>query len=323
MEEKLHDLFLNIYGVAVEASTRNESHLARWILFALVSALDRYPKLFDKRKRHILLKIALMFQELGHRWDCEHVLLRIAGMYKIAPFPSQEDPFHLLTNSFPTSSMSISRVHVDRWNETVGGDHVDSNLNVPPLHAAVQHRNPMILFLLSDPNGSGSMPPAPSLTTSSNVGQVRANIDERDLNSRTALFTAVANGDEACCFVLLCHGANANIRDEHGHTALEVAVWGGYYEIAEGLINHNASVNPDITGCSSLPLHAAIESGSFKIIHLLLRSGAEVDRRRYTDNKHAIDIANDRGYHELAESMRWMTTGQNNPPFMIRDPSLG
>lgn len=328
IEEKLHDLFIKIYGIALEANARKESDLARWILFALVFALDQYPRLFDKRKRHILLKIALMFQELGHRWECEHVLLKIAAMYKMSAYPVNEDPFHLrlLANSFPTSSMSIRRVLADRWNETVGGNYVDSNLNVPPLHAAVQHRDPsIILALLSNPNDCSSSPLPPSLNTSSDIGQVIVNIDERDVNNRTALFVAVVNGDESCCFALLLQGADANTRDDHGHTALEVAARGGCVSIVKNLIDHNAHVNPDITLCSSSPLHAAIESDNFQldIIHHLLNSGAEVNRRRNTDNKRAIDLAVDRGYHELAESMCRMIPSLNNPPFLTQDSSIG
>lgn len=331
IEEKLHELSINIYDIAVEARDRNESHLARWILFDLVFALDQY-RLFDTRKRNILLKIARMFQELRHPWHYAHVLLKIAGMYRGPALPTQEGPFHLLAESshllaesFPTSSMSIRRVLVNRWNETVGGIHVDSNLNVPPLHAAVQHRNPsIILALLSNPNDCSSTPLAPPLTMPSRVGQVRADIDERDLNSRTALFAAVANGDEPCCSALLYHGADANIRDDHGHTALEVAVRRGYLNIVDLLIYYKALVNPDITGCSSLPLHAAIESSDLssnlqlRIIHRLLESGAEAYLRRHADNKHAIDLAVDRGEHELAESIRQRvpSLSQSHTPFM-------
>ena len=74
-------------------------------------------------------------------------------------------------------------------------------------------------------------------------------MEERDLNGRTALFAAVANGDESCCLALLMHEADANTRDEYGHTALEVAVRGGNLNIVKNLIHFNADVNPDITGC--------------------------------------------------------------------------
>lgn len=315
IEEKLHDLFINIFGIAVEAKSRNEFHVARWILFAVVFGLDQYPRLLDKRKRNILLKIALMFQELGHRWDCEHVLVKIAGMYHMSVLPFPEDLSHLLANSFPTSSMSIRQVLVDRWNETVGGNNVDSNLNVPPLHVALQYRNPSIIFaLLSNQNHCSS------LATSSDLSHVKVDIEERDSNSRTALLVAVASGDELASLALLFNGANANTRDDHGHTALEVAVRGGYLNLVKILIEHNALVDPDIIGCSSLPLHAAIESGNFQpeIVHHLLNCGAKVDFRRYTDNKHAIDLAVDRGYDELANSMRRRDFNLNHTPFMLQ-----
>ena len=91
------------------------------------------------------------------------------------------------------------------------------------------------------------------------------------------------------------------------------------------LTDYNALVNPDITRCSALPLHAAIESVDFQleIIRHLLESGAQVDLRRYADNKHAIDLAVDRGYHELAESMRQMIPNLDPTPFMIRDSPMG
>ena len=320
IEEKLHDLFINIYAIAVEANARNESHMVRWILLELVYALDQYPQLLDCRKKHILLKIARVFQGLGHQWIYEHILLKIAGMYKYSALPSQEDPYHMLANSFRASSISIRRVLVDRWNETVGGNCVDSNLNVPSLLAAVQHRSPNIIWALSvNPSDDSFSLLAPPLTTSPNVGQVRADIDERDLNGWTALYTAVANGDEPCCMALLLNGADANTRDDHGHTVLEVAVKGGYLNIVETLIKFNANVNPDFTGCSSLPLHAAIESGQFqhKIVDHLLQFGARVDLRRY-DNKHAIDIAADLGYHELADRMGRMMPSLNHT-FPVRD----
>lgn len=249
-----------------------------------------------------------MFQELGHHWNCEHVLLKIASVYKELRLSSPEDHFHRLATSFSISSKSTRHVLVDRWNETIGGNHIDSNLDVPPLHAAVQHgRSSVIVTLLSNPD------------------EYKVNIDERDLNGWTALFAAVANGDESCSLVLLVNGADADTRDGLGHTALEVAVRGGYLNIVRHLIAYGANLNPDVTRCSSLPLHAAIEGGNpqSEIINLLLESNAKVDLRRYTDGKHAIDLAVERGYYKLAESMSHMVANLDPTPFMLRDLPMG
>ena len=302
-------MFIDVQSIAVKANEINEPYLAGWINSSLVSALDRYPRLVDNRKRHYLLKIARICQELGHQWDYEHVLKKIASTYRGSDLPSL---FPLLTESLSTSSQSISCVLRECWKGTLGGDDTDLNLNLPPLHAAVQHRQPRIIKeIFLNPN------------------RARVNIEERDLNGWTALFAAVANGDEACCRALLENDADANTRDKCGRTALEVAVSRGSLNIVECLIEYNAVVNPDNTGCSSLPLHVAIESVDFNlgILSHLLNSGAGVYLRRYagrhTDGKHAIDLADERGHHQLAENMRQMVPIPGPTPFLLQDFPMG
>ena len=305
LEERLHELFLDVHRIAVEASDINEPFLAGWLHSSLVSALDRYPRLVDNRKRYCLLKIAVFFQDKGHQSDCEHVLEKIAGVYEGSDLP---DLFPQWAESLSISSQSISCVLRDCWNDTVGGVDIDPNLKLPPLHAAVQHREPRIIeAMFSSPN------------------RARVNIEERDLNGWTALFAAVANGDESCCRALLEHGADVNTRDKCGRTALEVAVSRGSLNIVEYLIEHHAAVNPDNLGCSSLPLHVAIESMPFNygIIYRLLNSGADVYLRRfagrYTDGKHAIELADSRGQPELAQRMREMVAIPDPTNFLLQD----
>ena len=215
------------------------------------------------------MKIAVIFQELGYQWEYEHVLKKIAGLSRGPDLPSL---FPRLTESFSTSSQSISCVLRDFWNKTIGGDDIDPNLKLPPLHAAVQHRQPRIIrAIFSDPNGA------------------RVNIEERDLNGWTALFAAVAVGDESCCRALLENDADVNTQDKCGRTALEVAVRRGSLSIVKCLTEYNVDVNPNNIGCSSLPLHAAIQNQDYDITDLLLNSGADVSLPRfagkYTDGK--------------------------------------
>ena len=308
IEDRLHYLFLDIHRIAVGANDINEPYLAGWIHSSLVSSLDRYPRLVDNRKRHCLLKIAVIFQELGHQWDYEHVLKKIAGTYESSDLPSL---FPRLAESLSTSSQSIRCVLRDCWNETVGGD-VDPNLNLPSLHTAVQHRQPRIIRAIC-----------------LNPNRARVNIEERDLNGWTALFAAVANGDESCCRALLENHADVNTRDKCGRTALEVAVSRGSLNIVKCLIDYNVDVNPNNADCSSLPLHAAIENRDFSydITELLLKSGAEVSLRRYagryTDGKHAIDLANGLGYHQLAELMQPMVSIPDTTPFLLQGFPMG
>ena len=217
-----------------------------------------------------------------------------------------------MAESLSTSSQSINCVLRDCWNETVGGDDIDPNLNLPPLHAAVQQHQPRIIkAILSNPN------------------RARVNTEERDLNGWTAPFAAVANEYGPCCCALLENGADANTRDKYGCTPLEVAVGRRSLNTVKCLIEYNAAVNPDNIGCSSLPLHVAIEDVDFdyEIISHLLKSGAQVFLRRYagrhTDGKHAIRLANDRGYYELVEQMQQMVPIPDLTPFLVQDFPMG
>ena len=309
IEDKLHNLVLAIHRIAMKVDEINEPYLAGWIHTLLVSSLDRYPRLVDNRKRHCLQKIAVMFQGIGHQWEYEHVLEMIASAYTGSDLPYL---FPWLAESLSSSSQFISCLLRDYWNETVGGGDIDPNLNLPPLHAAVQIRQPMVIrALFSGPN------------------RVRVNIEERDLNGWTALFAAVANGDESCCRALLENDADVNTRDNCGRTALEVAVSRGSLNIVKCLIEHNAVVNPNNIGCSSLPLHVAIESKDFNlgIISHLLNSGADVYLPRYagrhTDGKHAIELADDRGQPQLAQNMRDMVPNPDPTSFLLQNYPMG
>ncbi|KAM0795911.1 hypothetical protein BDR22DRAFT_893753 [Usnea florida] len=331
--QALHSLFIYIYKICVELDGRGQCDRVRWILFAIVSALYKYPGLVDGRKGHVLLRIALTFQRLGHRWESEHILVKLAGMYGVSALAPHDDPCYLLAGSFPDSSELIKTSLANLWQETVGGDPFDLNLRVPPLHRAVQERNPgIVMAILSDANGLNTHPPAirqqSPEDTASRIGPSIPNIvapsaastEERDLRNRTALFLAVTNGDEGCCHALLCRNADVNTRDAHGHTALEMAARGGYLNIAKQLTDSNAHVNPDMGCCSSSPLQAAIESDNFNLdlVSHLLNLGAFVWLSRY-DNKSAIDLADERGHTQLAANMRqkMISDTQHQYPFVV------
>ena len=258
-------------------------------------------------------------------------------MYESSALDPHDDPCYLLAGSFPDSSELIRSTLAKLWQETIGGDHLDLNLSVPPLHRAVQNGNPgIIMAILSDPSGVSSHPFTASqqslqdttipITPSASdmVAPVGSNTEERDFRNRTALFLAVANGDEPCCYALVRHSADVNTRDVHGHTALEVAARGGHLNIVRLLTESNAEVNPHMGCCSSSPLQAAIESDKFNLdlVSHLLNLGAWVELHRY-DNKSAIDLADERGLTQLAANMRQMISDSlHQHPFMIGGPDF-
>ena len=112
IDQELHRLFIYISRIGVEADRRGQYDQARWILFALYFALDKYPGLVDWRKGHVLLKIALILQRLGHRWESEQILVKVASMYGFSPLVP--NPCYLLACSFADSS----EVHLQKFGRT-------------------------------------------------------------------------------------------------------------------------------------------------------------------------------------------------------------
>ena len=315
IEHKLHLLFIGIYKLSVQAYEQGQYDQARWVLYALLFALDRYPVLCDDRRRGALLKMANMLQDLGHQWECEHILEIMTSMHTASVLPQGEDPCFLLAESLPRTSTIIGRVLIGLWEDTVGDGDAPRHLLVPALQRATHIRNAGVASaILVHQNGVDSTPvmfDQQRLRVSAYLGipdfiPASQGIDDRDLCQRTALFLAAANGFDQCCSALILGLADPNSRDHHGHTVLEIAARRGHLEVVKELIGVGADLNPQLTCCSSSPLQAAIESEKLnkELVQYLLDHGASVIIARPCDNRTAIDIAVLRGHPDLAEGMR-------------------
>lgn len=138
--------FLNIYWIAMEANAISGPHLIRWVLFALVFALDQYLDYWKSEMTHFV-EDSTYVSGAGSSVGFEHTPLKTARMYHLLATSFCFILFIIFISFFffffyfyfflSNSSGSIKRVLEDRWNDTVGGNHIDPNLNMPPLHAAV------------------------------------------------------------------------------------------------------------------------------------------------------------------------------------------
>lgn len=94
----------------------------------------------------------------------------------------------------------------------------------------------------------------------------------------TALMHAAWNGDVEIVNLLLNAGADANVLDKFGRTALGFAPYGKFYplekseEVVKLLLDAGAKVNRD-----ARPLTNAALVGSKKIVEMLLNSGANIN----------------------------------------------
>jgi ankyrin repeat protein len=89
----------------------------------------------------------------------------------------------------------------------------------------------------------------------------------------TALMMASGYGSPELVRLLLAKGGNPKLKAVKGDTALEQAVFEGYCDVVELLINGGADVNNNINGYLS-PLCYAVRCKDYPMVCLLLKAGA-------------------------------------------------
>ena len=325
VNERLHLLFVEIYRLGSQASEAGRPDQARWIIYALMSALDRYVVLHHDRRRDVLSRIALMFQEYDHQWEYEHVLEIMSNIAITESAVVKTDPCIALANSLSVTSEMTKRVQENLWRETAVMDEVPEGLKICEIHRAARLANGAVITAILAQNHD--IDTAVDLDDPQRLRvekfwlhspvRSRLGVDTRDRCYRTPLFLAAAQGHYSNSLSLITALADPNSCDKHGHTVLEVACRGGHLEVAELLVGVGADVNPQLAWCASSPLQAAIESERFdnRLVKFLLDRGASLNVRRLADSKTAVDVAADRGLG-LGEREEYMQSKlTENPRF--------
>lgn len=104
-----------------------------------------------------------------------------------------------------------------------------------------------------------------------------ANLNIQDKKGMTALLCAVGRGHIEIAMDIINNGALLDIQDRHGLTPLHEAANGGHVDLVKHLLDHGAAILEDNTGFT--PLHFAAKSGHVEIIKLLVEFGANVKAR--------------------------------------------
>ncbi|XP_069912023.1 ankyrin repeat domain-containing protein 26 isoform X10 [Oryctolagus cuniculus] len=103
----------------------------------------------------------------------------------------------------------------------------------------------------------------------------RCLLDPQDKRAATPLIKAVQCPAENCATLLLDHGADPNIEDEIGNTALHYAAYGGNTRMAEKLLSSNADIEKkNETGLT--PLLVAIQQNQESMVKFLILQNADV-----------------------------------------------
>eukprot|EP00178_Gracilaria_changii_P005447 TRINITY_DN1897_c0_g1_i1.p1 TRINITY_DN1897_c0_g1~~TRINITY_DN1897_c0_g1_i1.p1 ORF type:complete len:1019 (-),score=148.56 TRINITY_DN1897_c0_g1_i1:8974-12030(-) len=105
----------------------------------------------------------------------------------------------------------------------------------------------------------------------------KASLDFAKADGFTALHLAALNGNTMSCKLLVEGGANCSLPDENGYLPLQLATRHQHFDVVSTLLE--AKVDADCSGPQGLTaLHIACFLGDARLIWLLIRSGASVNK---------------------------------------------
>ncbi|KAJ4218988.1 hypothetical protein NW759_008144 [Fusarium solani] len=126
-----------------------------------------------------------------------------------------------------------------------------------------------------------------------------ADIDAQDrIGDSTALTHAAWLGRDDLVELLLENGADPNRREQHGWTALHIAIKHGYSGIVATLIDHGANVDARVHGWT--PMLLAAKDWRFQVPDYLVKKGADVNATDY-HGRTALHWAAHHGDKKLAQ----------------------
>lgn len=189
----------------------------------------------------------------------------------------------------------------------------DIELGTPLNHAAVANEIEMAKLLithganvkdkgaLNSAVGNGDYVEMAQLLVESGAG-----INTLAPNGDYPLQSAAFRGNVKCINFLLSKGADPNIMNARGDTALEYTAQSDYYATAaEALLKHSANPNARNSG-GRTPLGYAAQQGTIKVVEVLLAYKADInagDKDGYTPLQGAIDYGVAKGGKRLVEML--------------------
>src|ERR1044072_5010509 len=91
------------------------------------------------------------------------------------------------------------------------------------------------------------------------------------------LWQAASRGSRAVMTTTLRQGAHVNARGQYGDSALNMAAEGGHVDAVEFLLGASADIE-NLGGADKTPLMNAAFAGRIKVVDVLLRRGARINR---------------------------------------------
>ncbi len=121
------------------------------------------------------------------------------------------------------------------------------------------------------------------------------------LSYNTPLICAAGKGHTDCVEYLLQNGAQLDLKDQSGESALHMAALGGHLEVMKRLVDGGADVN-QWDRWERTPLMWAVDRGHTEFVEYLLQIGAQVDKKDHLGCT-ALHLAADRGHLEVMKRL--------------------
>jgi len=131
--------------------------------------------------------------------------------------------------------------------------------------------------------------------------EINFDVDDRDSNGWTKLYTAASKGRLEVVKELFKSGANINNQDSHGQTVLHKASSNGHLDIVKELIKFGININiQDKDGWTAL--QTASWEGHLNVVKELIKSGANIDILN-SDGWTALHIASLKNYLDIVKEL--------------------
>ena len=157
----------------------------------------------------------------------------------------------------------------------------------PPLFLAAANGNLDILSYLFE---QGANVNASSSSQYADPWSLPSEFDDYLPIWRTPLIVALTNGHNDAFTFLIDKGADVNLQDHHGYTALHHAVQSKNFDAVSCLVHNGADINLFTSINKQTPLMLACQSHNMDAINFLLNKGAEVNLQD-KDGKSALHFA--------------------------------
>lgn len=184
----------------------------------------------------------------------------------------------------------------------------DTSHGISPILLACYYKKPQVASLIANFSNQINLFEACALGRQEETDLLTQNnpaaINSYSKDGFTALGLAAYFGYEEIAKLLISRGADVNIPANNGFNVFPIhsAVASGNHGITKLLINAGANIN--VTQQAGFtPLHAAAQLGDIELIILLLEHAAEVDIRM-EGGKLPADLARERGFDEIAEILK-------------------